>query len=97
MAKKRLAFDVEESLHSLLKQKAAEQNIPLGAFCSALLEGGLEVRPRTSVEIDPEIYQNWPLDQLRTETTRLGLERPKNWDTLVKRINSEIVKRYVVR
>jgi hypothetical protein len=97
MAKKRLAFDVEESLHSLLKQMAAEQNTPLGAFCSVLIKRGLEVQPKTSVEIDPEIYKNWPLDHLRSETTRLGIERPKNWENMVKRINSEIVKRYVAR
>lgn len=97
MAKKRLTFDVEERLHSNLKQKAAERGVPLGAFCSALLESGLEVSSKTSIEFDPEVYQNLPLDLLRSETARLGRERPKNWENLVKKINSEIVKRYVVR
>lgn len=97
MAKKRLAFDVEETLHSSLKQMAAEQNTPLGAFCSALIERGLEVGLKPPVEIDPEGYRNWPLDRLRSETTRLSVERPKDWDSHVKWINAEIVKRYVVR
>jgi hypothetical protein len=97
MAKKRLAFDVEENLHTLLKQMAAEQGTPLGAFCSALIERGLEVSSKPSVEIDPVVYQSWPLDRLRSETTRLGIERPKDWEIHASRINAEIVKRYVVR
>jgi hypothetical protein len=97
MAKKRLAFDVEETLHSLLKQRAAERGVPLGALCSALLEAGLGAPQRAPVEVDPELYQHWPLDRLRSETARLGEERPKGWEVLVRRINSEIVRRYVVR
>ncbi len=97
MAKKRLAFDVEEDLHSFLKQKAAEQGTSLGVFCSGLLEAGLEVSPKSSVEIDPDLYPSLPLDQLRAEASRLGADKPKDWETLVRKINSEIVKRYVAR
>lgn len=95
MAKKRLAFDVEEDLHSFLKQKAAEQGTSLGVLCSALLEAGLETAPKASVEIDPEQYPSTPLDKLREEATRLGSEKPKDWEAKVRKINSEIVKRYV--
>jgi hypothetical protein len=99
MAKKRLAFDVEEDLHSRLKQLAAEQGVLLGAFCSSLIETGLEVNglTSTSVEIDPSSYANLPLDALRTEANRISTARPKNWETAVRRINAEIVKRYVAR
>lgn len=99
MAKKRLAFDVEDDLHSSLKQKAAELGVPLGALCSSLLEAGLSgaASIKSSVEIDPELYPSLPLDKLRHEVTRLGTERPKGWETSVRKINSEIVKRYVAR
>jgi hypothetical protein len=99
MAKKRLAFDVEETLHSTLKQKAAELGVPLGALCSSLLEGGLEGDREivAAVKIDPELYPSLPLDFLRGEIVRLASERPGGWDADVRRINSEISKRYIVR
>lgn len=99
MAKKRLAFDVEEDLHSHLKQLAAEQGVLLGAFCSSLIETGLEVKglATTSIEIDPGSYANLPLDALRAEANRISTARPNNWETAVRRINAEIVKRYVAR
>lgn len=99
MAKKRLAFDVEEDLHSSLKQKAAELGVPLGALCSSLLESGLSGAAsfHSSVEIDPELYSSLPLDRLRNEVTRLGTERPRGWEVSIRKINSEIVKRYVAR
>lgn len=95
MAKKRLAFDVEEDLHSLLKQKAAEQNTSLSVFCSGLLELGLNAPLRELNEVDPSLYASLPLDQLRSEATRLGSNRSKDWETLVRKINAEIVRRYV--
>ena len=99
MAKKRLAFDVEEDLHSRLKQLAAEQGVSLGAFCSGLIETGLEVggTPVASVEIDPGAYANLPLDALRAEANRISVAKPKDWEMTVRRINAEIVKRYVAR
>lgn len=99
MAKKRLTFDVEEDLHSNLKQEAAKRGLPLGALCSTLLEKGLgeETTTRTSVEIDPELFSSLPLDYLRGEVARLGAEKPKDWQLTVRRINSEIVKRYIAR
>lgn len=95
MAKKRLAFDVEEDLHSLLKQKAAEQNISLSVYCSGLLELGLNAPTGELNEVDPSLYSSLPLDQLRSEATRLGSNRPKDWETFVRKINAEIVRRYV--
>jgi hypothetical protein len=95
MAKKRLAFDVEEDLHSLLKQKAAEQNISLSVYCSGLLELGLNAPTGELNEVDPSLYASLPLDQLRSEATRLGSNRAKDWETLVRKINAEIVRRYV--
>ena len=52
MAKKRLTFSVDESLHNRLKAEAAAQGVPLGAYCSAILEGGALV-PSTIEELDP--------------------------------------------
>jgi hypothetical protein len=95
MAKKRLAFDVEEDLHSLLKQTAAEQNISLSVYCSGLLQSGVNAPKKEINEVDPSSYASLPLDQLRSETNRLSTDRPKGWETLVRRINAEIVKRYV--
>jgi hypothetical protein len=97
MAKKRLAFDVEEDFHSTLKQLAAEQGITLGVFCSATLEAGLGTTPVSPVKIDPGLYSSLPLDKLRAEATRLGTEKSHDWETCVRKINSEIVKRYVAR
>lgn len=99
MAKKRLAFDVEEDLHSRLKQLAAEQGVALGAFCSNMIEAGLEVGGivAPSVELDPASYASLPLDALREEANKLSSAKPKDWEMLMRRINAEIVKRYVAR
>lgn len=100
MAKKRLAFDVEEDLHSRLKQLAAEQGVALGAFCSSMIEAGLEVGgivAAPSVELDPASYASLPLDTLREEANRLSVTKSKDWEMHVRRINAEIVKRYVAR
>lgn len=98
MAKKRLTFDVEESLHSELKAMAAERKVSLGTLCSGLLSAGtgsggdIEVEKRG--RIAPTMYPNAPLDELRAEAIRLSAEEPKNWDVMVKKINAEIVRRY---
>lgn len=96
MAKKRLTFDVEESLHSELKARAAEHKVSLGTLCSSLLVVGMEndVEVKEKGPIDPSMYSNIALDELREEALRLGKEQPKGWDTYVRKINAEIVRRY---
>lgn len=98
MAKKRLTFDVEESLHSELKARAAEQGIALGVFCSSLLSSGVEKDDKVEKKepIDPSMYPSIGLKELREEALRLGKERPNGWDTLVRKINAQIVRRYKV-
>lgn len=96
MAKKRLTFDVEESLHSEIKAKAAERKVSLGALCSSLLVIGMEndVEIEEKGPLDPSMYSNIALNELREEALRLGKEKPKEWDTYVRKINAEIVRRY---
>lgn len=98
MAKKRLTFDVEESLHSELKAMAAGRGVTLGALCSAILSSGVEndVEVEKGGPIDPSLYPNIGLGELREEALKLGKERPKGWDTLVRQINAQIVRRYKV-
>jgi hypothetical protein len=98
MAKKRLTFDVEESLHSELKARAAEQGVALGTLCSSLLSSGVEndVGIEKKEPVDPSMYPNIGLEELREEALRLGKERPDGWDTLVRKINAQIVRRYKV-
>lgn len=98
MAKKRLTFDVDESLHSELKARAAERGISLGILCSSLLSSGVEngIGVEKKDPIDPSLYPNIALDELREEALRLGEEKPSGWDTLVRKINAEIVRRYKI-
>ncbi len=100
MAKKRLTFDVEESLHSELKAMAAERKVSLGTLCSGLLSVGVENGGDVEVEkresITPTMYPNAALDELRAEAIRLGTEKPKDWDVMVRKINAEIVRRYKI-
>lgn len=99
MAKKRLALDVEDDLHSLLKQKAAEQGISLSLLCSRLLQDGLDASQSPQEKLGPNFgsYELLPLDKLRYEVTRLALEKPRDWEAGVRRINTEIAKRFVVK
>jgi hypothetical protein len=94
MAKKRLTFDVEENLHSFLKKEAAERKLSMGAFCSSLMESGLLKQEATKEGLDPSQYSSYPLDKLRAESLRLGENKPEDWETLVRHLNLEIVKRY---
>lgn len=98
MAKKRLTFDVEESLHSELKARAAEQGVALGTLCSSLLSSSVEndVGIEKKEPIDPSMYPHIGLEELREEALILGRERPNGWDTLVRKINAQIVRRYKV-
>lgn len=99
MAKKRLAFDVEEDLHTRLKQEAAERGVPMSTLCSGLLSAGLDGggRPVPPVELEREAYSSLPLNELRDRASTLAESRPQGWESAVRAINAEIVKRYVVR
>lgn len=97
MAKKRLTCDIEENLHSLLKKEAAERNQTLGTLCSSLLEGALANEHTNIKSLDPSVYSGAPLDQLREEAMRLSSVKPENWESLVRKINLEIVKRYKIQ
>lgn len=99
MAKKRLSFDVEESLHSELKARAAGQGVTLGALCSSLLssepdEMGAKIDKREP--LDPSLYPNVGLKELRDEIQLLGRNRPEGWNLLIRKINAEITRRYKI-
>jgi hypothetical protein len=97
MAKKRLTYDVEERLHSLLKKEAAERNLSMGALCSSLLEGALANERKEAGGLDPSSYAGAPLDQLRAEALRLAEVKGEGWESCVRKINLEIVKRYKIQ
>ncbi len=92
-AKKRLTFDVDESLHSRLKAEAAAKGVKLGAYCSAILEEGATV-PSTIEELDPATLAAMPLGVLREMCAELGERKPANWQRSITRVNAEIRRRY---
>jgi hypothetical protein len=92
-AKKRLTFSVEESLHSRLKAEAAAQGVPLGTYCSAILEGGAKASS-TIEELDPATLAAMPLGVLREMCAELGERKPMNWQRSITRVNAEIRRRY---
>ncbi len=92
-AKKRLTFSVDESLHSRLKAEAAAQGVPLGTYCSALLEGGAPA-PSTIEELDPATLAAMPLGVLREMCAELGERKPSDWQRSITRVNAEIRRRY---
>ena len=92
-AKKRLTFDVDESLHSRLKAEAAAQGVKLGAYCTAILEG--EVKASSTIEeLDPATLSAMPLGVLREMCAELGERKPDNWQRSITRVNTEIRRRY---
>jgi hypothetical protein len=97
MAKKRLTCDVEERLHSLLKSEAAERNLSMGSLCSSLLEGALANERKEVSSLDPSSYAGAPLDQLRAEALRLAEVKLDGWESFVRKINLEIVRRYKIK
>lgn len=96
MAKKRLTFEVEEDLHSRLKQEAAKHGVPLGALCSSLLDESLDASSSKLKSFDPRVCSSLPLDLLREEIRSLTNTRPPNWEVSVRRINSEIQRRFKI-
>ena len=93
-AKKRLTFDVDESLHTRLKAEAAAQGVALGTYCSAILEGGAKPAPSTIEELDPTTLAAMPLGVLREMCAELGEKKPDNWQRSITRVNAEIMRRY---
>jgi hypothetical protein len=93
MAKKRLTFQVDESLHNRLKAEAAAQGVGLGAYCSAILEGGAQA-PSAIEELDPTTLAAMPLGVLREMCAELGEKKPRDWQRSITRVNAEIRRRY---
>ena len=94
MTKKRLTFQVDESLHTRLKAEAAAQGVPLGAYCSAILDGGSQPAPSVIEELDPTTLSAMPLGVLREMCAELGERKPENWQRSITRVNAEIRRRY---
>ena len=93
MTKKRLTFSVDESLHNRLKAEAAAKGVPLGTYCSAILDGGASA-PSTIEELDPATLAAMPLGVLREMCAELGERKPANWQRSITRVNAEIRRRY---
>jgi len=96
MAKKRLTFEVEEELHSVLKQEAAKHGVPLGALCSALLDRGVKTSSLGPSELGSEMISALPLNALREKVNLLTESRPTNWEKSVRRLNTEIARRFKI-
>ena len=95
MSKKRLIFDVEETLHSKLKSEAAKQGVSLGALCASLLESAIhpEDLPRAA-DLDQTTIAAMPLGILREMCKDLADEKPIGWIKSIQLVQSEIRRRY---
>jgi hypothetical protein len=98
---KRLLFNVEDSLHSKLKQRAAREGVSLGALCARLLEESDEREPETQTEqtnelFEPMLYISLPLNILREELQRVANAKIENREksSRMMKLNSEMAKRY---
>lgn len=97
---KRILFNVEDSLHSKLKQRAAMEGVSLGALCARILEESEEREPETQPEqntlFEPILYMSLPLNILREELHRVAdakLDLREKSSRMMK-LNSEMAKRY---
>jgi hypothetical protein len=98
---KRLLVNVEDSLHSKLKQRAAKEGVSLGALCARILEESDEREPETQTErakelVEPVLYMSLPLNILREELQRVAdakLDLREKSSRMMK-LNSEMAKRY---
>jgi hypothetical protein len=98
---KRILFNVEDSLHSKLKQRAAKEGVSLGALCSRILEESEEREPPTQIEqatelFEPILYISLPLDKLREEVGRVADAKIdiREKSSRMMKLNSEMAKRY---
>ena len=95
MAKKRLAFEVEEDLHSSLKLEAGKRGVPMGSLCSSILKLALAECP-PGVKDVPGVLPFASLTLLREEAKRMQQERPAGWERTLARLNTEISRRFRV-
>jgi hypothetical protein len=98
---KRLLVNVEDSLHSKLKQRAAREGVSLGALCARLLEESDEREPETHIEpvsdlFEPMLYATLPLNILRDELQKVANTKMENAEkrSRLMKINFEMAKRY---
>ena len=98
---KRILLNVEDSLHSKLKQRAAAEGVSLNALCSRLLEESDEREPVTQIEsanelFEPMLYISLPLNILREELQRVANAKLDNREksSRMMKLNSEMAKRY---
>jgi hypothetical protein len=98
---KRLLVNVEDSLHSKLKQRAAFEGVSLNTLCASLLEESDEREPETHVEtnsdlFEPMLYSTLPLNLLRDELQKVAITKMESNDkrSRMMKINSEMAKRY---
>ena len=98
---KRILFNVEDSLHSKLKQRAAKEGVSLGALCARILEESEEREPETQPEIgfelfEPMLYSTLPLNLLREELQKVATTKMESDEkrSRMMKINFEMAKRY---
>jgi plasmid stability protein len=96
---KRILFNVEDSLHSKLKQRAAMEGVSLGALCARILEESDEREPETQPGFElfePMLYSTLPLNLLREELQRVATTKMGNDEkrSRMMKINFEMAKRY---
>jgi hypothetical protein len=98
---KRILLNVEDSLHSKLKQRAAVEGVSLTALCTRLLEESEEREPETQIDeaeglFEPMLYATLPLNTLRDELQKVALTKMKNDEkrSRMMKINFEMAKRY---
>ena len=98
---KRLLVNVEDSLHSKLKQRAAREGVSMNALCARLLEESEEREPETQIEpvkelFEPMLYISLPLNLLREELQRVANAKIDNREksSRMLKLNSEMAKRY---
>ena len=96
---KRILFNVEDSLHSKLKQRAAKEGVSLGALCARILEESDEREPETQPGFElfePMLYSTLPLNLLREELQRVANTKMTNDEkrSRMMKINFEMAKRY---
>ena len=98
---KRILFNVEDSLHSKLKQRAAMEGVSLGALCARILEESDEREPETQTEpgfelFEPMLYSTLPLNLLREELQKVAVTKMGNDEkrSRMMKINFEMAKRY---
>ena len=98
---KRLLVNVEDSLHSKLKQRAALEGVSLGSLCARLLEESEEREPVTHLKteedlFEPMLYATLPLNILRDELQKVAITKMENTEkrSRMLKLNNEMAKRY---